>query len=397
MSLVSFCLKRYKIRCFIFIVLMITAVRVQISLPRPGFNEVLVSSPVFKTLARYDGSLFTNKTSFWGRLEKESFQERLFRVFPRSSAEKRFKRKTAVSRDLLVMNAGLILVKDDHYAFASPSLDAEGVSVLLVFRASLTEWGPSDLYFTLLDSHLVPRHEPRVLSQAHSFGGTWYGPPWREDPRLFVHGTSELGIAYTVTCAYERNSHGYQVWQRQAFALLSRVSLSLRISDIFLNYGNNSDFGSTIYPYFEKNWLYFSYMNELHVLYTVEPLIILRVEDFLFPKPFKHVVWQHTIPSKYGTLRGSAPPVFVDGSWWIFTHSASYAIFVLVLSNLLQPVAVTKSPIFFTEEQMFVCGAVFFSDRQEWVLSAGSDDTHVVLLSVPHRAVVGLLSSVYTT
>ena len=186
------------------------------------------------------------------RLERESAFELFRRLLPRSQAERHFKRKTIASRKAVAMNAGLIAF--DGLKFHNRVFDLSAVTILLVYRLSLTEWGPSDLHIVELgDNWNTIKFTP--LSLAHKLGGTWYGPPWREDARLFPL-KGQLGISYTVTAAYERNKHGYQVWQRQAFGQLHR-SLVFENIDLFLPLGNNSNFASTIYPFFEKNWLFF--------------------------------------------------------------------------------------------------------------------------------------------
>ena len=350
----------------------------------------------FRVLGLFDGhALLPNDSSLLARLEYETLIERLLRLLPRSAAERRFKRKTALGkRGTLVMNAALILrTSSGSYTTNVRKLSGD-VQLLLAFRASLTEQGPSDLYLIFLDASFVPLGNARQLSRARKVGGTWYGPPWREDPRFFVVGNTTLGVSYTVTSAYERNRHAYQVWQRQAYALLD-TDLNRKVSDVFLSYGNNAEFVTTAFPTFEKNWLFFSMGDVLHAVYSVQPFVLLRVPDLLQAHPIAHLNWQHNFTRHHGQLRGSAPPVKVGEFWFIFAHSAAYAVFVMVLSaDARTPMFVTKVPIISASEQLFVCGAVFLQDTQEWLLSAGVKDRQVILVAIPHAHVVSKLSPV---
>jgi hypothetical protein len=249
------------------------------------------------------------------------------------------------------------------------------------------------LFIAHLDHQRRLSSPSRPLFKTRRFGGTWYGPPWREDPRLFSF-KSQLAISYTVTCAYERNKHGYHVWQRQAYALLNS-DFTPRVSDIFINYGNNSDFVTTMYPFFEKNWLFFEQNSILQVLYTVQPFVILNIGELMNVEAVTTTAWHHALNMEYGTLRGSTPPVRVDDMWWVFTHSSLYAVFVVSFSAAtLLPISVTTTPMIAAQEGAFVCGAIFEVDTQSWFLSVGVNDRAAQIILLPHARILEVLSPV---
>ena len=348
---------------------------------------------LFRVVGLFDNrALLLNGTSMWARAERETFAERLHRQFPRSEAEKRFKRKTAVSGQVLVMNAALIFRTGSSYTTTIETF-SHGIQLLMVFRASLTEQGPSDLYFVHLDSQYIPFGEVKQLSRARTLGGAWYGPPWREDARFFVW-RETLCVSYTVTSAYERNKHAYQVWQRQAYALLD-ADLNRKVSDVFLGFGNNAEFVSTVFPTFEKNWLFFAIEDALHAIVSITPFVLLRVTELVNVESFVQCDWSHAISQEHGTLRGSAPPVKAGEFWFVFTHSVEYAVYVLALSaDASTPMYITSHPVISASEQMFVCGAVFIERTKHWLVSAGLRDRQVVLLTLPHATIMNSLSPV---
>ena len=331
----------------------------------------------------------------WSFVQPEPLLERFHAWFPRSDAERRFKKKTAIATEALITNAALMFeLSPGNYSNAVSDFRSP-VNVLIAFKASFTEQGPCELYITRLDSKLNPTRFLKKLSKTHKFGNAWFGPPWREDPRLFVLGT-QLGVAYTVTSAYERNRHAYQVWQRQSYMLLDN-KFDKNFSDIFISIGNNSEFVDTIYPRFEKNWLFFEANRCLYIIYKIQPFILFQIFDNVHAELITHSVWQPDFTWIHSELRGSAPPVRVGGLWYVFAHTASYAVFVAVLSETFRPIALTREPVLNASSNLFVCGAGFVQSSEQWLLSAGKNDRKVVMLLIPHSAIVSKLSPVSTT
>ena len=342
--------------------------------------------------ATLDGSRFPEEEfTLRARVKRETLYEQLLRLLPRSSAERTFKRKTRLSSQLLVMNGGFVFKVGEMYTTTVEAL-TDSTSFVLVYRASLTELGPSDLNMAVLNrSWNLKVGFGRRLSSARTIGGPWFGPPWREDPRISVVG-GKLLLSYTVTSAYERNRHAYQVWQRQAFAWLSS-DFCLQVGDIFLPLGNNSDFLSTVYPHFEKNWLFFEQQRTLHVLYSVQPFLLYKISDLLDIQLATNTTWSLPFDLEiHGQLRGGAPPVLLDGTWFAFVHSKSYHTFVVGFSDAtLQLTHVPTMPVLDVDADLFVCGAVFVRSEQIWYLSLGVADRFIAVVRVAHDHVLRCL------
>ena len=348
----------------------------------------------------FDGAkLLPDADGLFSRIEFETAYERFRRVFPRSAAEARFKHKTRRSSVQLAMNAGFVFqdIISGRFSHTTPALTT-ATRILLCFRAALSEWGPGDLYAATLTSSWQTTGVVKQLSASRRVGGRWYGPPWREDPRLFPF-RGGLGMSYTVTSAYERNRHGFNVWQRQSFALLDQ-SFEFEAIDIFLSIGNNSNFATTTYPSFEKNWGFFEDTNgSLLVLYSVQPFVLHRVEQLVFHSLVQSTAWHSSEAHIYGTLRGGAPPVLVNDTWFTFVHSSSYDLFVITFANTpaYDLVACSRAPVVDFGGDAFVTGALFVADMRTWFLSltAPNEETQVAVISLLHDTVLASLTPVH--
>jgi len=333
------------------------------------------------------------------RLKRWHTAWRLLPLFSRSYPFKRFVRKTRILDESLVMNAGLVFFDPNSSRFTHTVASLTPTTqIVMAFRASLTEWGPSDVALARLDAHWqLVLGAGTILARAHRIGNGWYGPPWREDPRLIP---TELGLAvgYTLSCAFERNRHGFQVWQRQGFALIDPRSGALS-DDVFFPIGNNHDFKSTIYPSLEKNWQFFEHGGVLHVVYSTLPFCVYRILDLSQRNAEKVacIRWHHN--TGIIDLRGSTPPVRVGGSYFMFAHSPTYYLHAVAFSaESLEITAVSKVPLLQLQPQRpFVCGAVYVADSSAWFLSMGVDDVSIAVYSLEHDAVLQTLVPVQPT
>jgi hypothetical protein len=317
--------------------------------------------------------------------------------FSRSRSFKLFVRKTRVRDAALVMNAGLAFFDPESKRFTHVVATlTEQTQIILAFRASLTEWGPSDLALTRLDAHWRPLPGAGVvLARAHRIGNGWYGPPWREDPRL-VPTRQGLAVAYTVSCAYERNRHGFQVWQRQGFSLLDDRNGTLLSGDIFFSIGNNSDFKSTIFPTFEKNWLFFEHAGSLHVIYSTQPFCVYRIADWAQRTSEQVLCTPWRLAAGVVELRGSTPPVRVGDSLFMFAHSWTYDVYAIAFSaTTLAIEAVSATPLLHMHARRpFVCGALYVSGDRTWFLSVGINDVSIAIFKLHHSALLTKLKPV---
>jgi predicted GH43/DUF377 family glycosyl hydrolase len=281
------------------------------------------------------------------------------------------------------MNAGLVAFDFVNQRFTHNVVSLSTPTQLwLVFRASVTEWGPSDLAILRLSTNFSPvKGTLRVISKARRVGNAWFGPPWREDPR-FIPFQNGLAIAYTVTSAYEQNRHGYQVWQRQGLALVNTTSMKLG-TEIFPGIGNN-EFSTSTYPMFEKNWQFFEHNDILHVVYSIVPLRIFKFDDFMRPVEVVNIGWKY-----HSVLRGSAPPVRVEDKYYIFVHTLDYTLHALTISaKTLDVDSFSRSVILNVAGNAFVCGAIFVQDESSWYLSMGVNDRVVSVNKIHHQTIL---------
>ena len=330
------------------------------------------------------------------RLKRWGITRRLLPSSSRSHACNRFVRKTRILDEPLVMNAGLVFFDPNSSRFTLTVASLTPTTqIVMAFRVSLTEWGPSDIALARLDAHWqLVLGAGTILARAHRIGNGWYGPPWREDPRLIPTKVG-LAVGYTLSCAFERNRHGFQVWQRQGFALIDprRGALS---DDVFFPIGNNRDFKSTIYPSLEKNWQFFEHSGVLHVVYSTQPFCVYRITDLSQRNAEKVACtrWHHN--AGITDLRGSTPPVRVGASCFMFAHSPTYDLHAIAFSaESLEITAVSKVPLLQLQPQRpFVCGAVYVADSRAWFLSMGVDDVSIAVYRLEHDAVLQTLAPV---
>ena len=341
-------------------------------------------------VALFNGADLFTASRLQSRVKRWDAAWRLRPFFSRSHAFKRFVRKTQVQGEPLVMNAGLVFFDPNSSRFThSVASLTPRTQIVVAFRASLTEWGPSDLALTRLDAHWQPVSGAGiVLSRAHRIGNGWYGPPWREDPRL-VPTEQGLAVAYTLSCAFERNRHGFQVWQRQGFALIDHKTGALS-DDIFFSIGNNHDFKSTIYPSLEKNWQFFEHGGVLHVVYSTQPFCVYRATDWM-QRSIEKVScsqWHHN--ADLVDLRGSTPPVRVGDIFFMFAHSPTYEVYAISFyAERLEISAVSKVQLLkLKPKRPFVCGALYVAEDRAWFLSMGVDDSSIAVYRLEHSTVV---------
>lgn len=71
----------------------------------------------------------------------------------------------------------------------------------------------------------------------------------------------------------------------------------------------------------EKNWVPFNYCNQLHLLYTINPPLILIPS--LIDGQCRHLSGsQHAVNWHWGIIRGGTPALLIDGEYLAFFHSS---------------------------------------------------------------------------
>ncbi len=155
----------------------------------------------------------------------------------------------------------------------------------------------------------------------------------------------------------------------------------------------------------EKNWLPFVHKGQLHCIYWHDPLTILRFEGGAWRLVY---VREEEIRWQYGTIFGGAPPVWRNGLWYVFFHSARheankvkvYYAGCYALDASWNLVGITEEPILagsarsYTKpwsandpgvSAVFPCGAV--ARGGDWLISYGYLDSELRIAAVPQAAV----------
>ena len=235
---------------------------------------------------------------------------------------------------------------------------------LIAFR---TGWCGSEIYLARLDSSFraLACHK---LELFHSHAAN-YG---REDPRLFWF-RGRLHVAFIGVVGPKEILYTNQLY--------ARLNEDLQVEAIFVPQ----------YParnYWEKNWQFFEYQDELYASYSIAPHRVLRVRDnnaeLVYSSPTRGE-WSG------GELRGGSAPVLVDDEWWCFFHSRVevhghriYNTGVLTFENRppFQILRLTPHPILAADPAtkppdqyasvVFAGGAALVGDT--WIVSHGIHD-----------------------
>ena len=309
-----------------------------------------------------------------------------------------FASKAARSPRALYFNPGIIM---QHRGVWTHVVDAltNDTRVLLMFRRTWSKWGPCDVVAQYLDGGMAPASDVLTyisISDAGQTPGNWLGVPWREDPRLFPTPDGQLGASYSVVCAFDRDSVGYKVWQRQGYMVLDDA-LVPRVTDVFLPINRN--LGFPVAPHYEKNWGFFTAGPHMFVLYSIQPFVVYNVTGGV-PVRVANIPWTLDADGdgaalRDGDLRGGAPPVFVDGHWYAFvhTHRQGYTTQVVQFSgDSFTPTAASHVPVVLTRSALtFPCGALHVRQEQAWYISMGEDDERMRIVKVAHPTLLQLL------
>ena len=314
--------------------------------------------------------------------------------------EEVFASKAARSPRALYFNPGIIMQHRGVWTHVVESLTND-TRVLLMFRRTWSKWGPCDVVAQYLDGRMAPASDVLTYISTSDAGQTpanWLGVPWREDPRLFPTPDGRLGASYSVVCAFDRDSVGYKVWQRQGYMVLDDA-LVPTVTDVFLPISRN--LGFPVAPHYEKNWGFFTAGPHMFVLYSIQPFVVYNVTGGA-PVVVANIPWRlatsagdSSAARREGDLRGGAPPVFVDGHWYAFvhTHRVGYTTHVVQFSaDTFTPTAASHVPVVLTRSALvFPCGALHVRDEQAWYVSMGEDDERMRIVKVAHTTLLQLL------
>lgn len=146
-----------------------------------------------------------------------------------------------------------------------------------------------------------------------------------EDPRFFIH----KGQPYLSACTFEWFSHmvppaftgshqaSWLMEERQQgdVKLDNRFYSKKRFDPVYRNnrHTNDGRLGA------EKNWLFYSYKDKLHLLYESSPFTVATLDDNFIvtgETVTEYVEWE------YGHIRGGSNPILHEGLMWTFFHSS---------------------------------------------------------------------------
>lgn len=186
----------------------------------------------------------------------------------------------------------------------------------------------------------------------------------------------------------------------------------------------------------EKNWMFFEHAGELWAIYTIAPHVVLKVawteHGPLVCQPVYQQAWTPAAyTTRYGELRGGAPPVRVGDHYVAFCHSTfPVRPFRRLLWRLLRkgpdkcqryvggvytfaaappfaPLALQPTPILWPpplprrhqpqldrriERSAYPCGTIF--QQGQWVVSFGAQEEYCCLATLDNP-LSGLPSAVY--
>lgn len=167
----------------------------------------------------------------------------------------------------------------------------------------------------------------------------------------------------------------------------------------------------------EKNWTFFEARpGSLRAVYSIAPHRVLSFSvagqgDIVFDEVENHDWTPAAYPSSHGGLRGGAPPVWHDGSFWSFCHSlhdgpqgycyragvygfsgepsfvpTTEPVRPLDLGGLFKSVRSHPRLNPAVDEVIYPCGAAF--DGTRWLISHGINDEHCAISCLSHAQVL---------
>jgi hypothetical protein len=129
----------------------------------------------------------------------------------------------------------------------------------------------------------------------------------------------------------------------------------------------------------EKNWTFFENNGVLYGIRYYSPLQIYIIDlEQNSIRLYSTYEWKFNHPCSLIQLRGGAPPILLNGKYYVFLHSSvTYYIYAMTFDAVtFQPLSYTPEPLFNEIESYvkFTCGALFDERNQEWNVCFGVDD-----------------------
>lgn len=148
----------------------------------------------------------------------------------------------------------------------------------------------------------------------------------------------------------------------------------------------------------EKNWQFFEQDNEVYMIYYINPFQVYKMDktNFEVIEQVKHISWQF-----HSGLRCSAPPVFVDGMYYMPIHSKDYRMYIMTFDKSFNVHQITIDPLCDTKEGKcnyniyFPCGIIYDKLNKSFLISMGIDDKVIGFMKISKNRVDSLLTPIH--
>lgn len=208
-----------------------------------------------------------------------------------------------------------IELKDYPDAF-NPSIINFNDGFLLSFRHCPDRDNYSQISYigvVLLDENLKPISEPQLLNTR---GINDHRLSQSEDARIFAY-RDRLFLIFNdnVEIGYNPSAPGRRdMYIAELFCSDNKFSVSSSLKLV-----HEEKYDTQLW---QKNWVPFEYNNRLFLTYTISPHEVLT-PNFLNGSCYTVHMTNPHISWDWGLLRGSTPPVLVDGEYLAFLHSVT--------------------------------------------------------------------------
>lgn len=259
-------------------------------------------------------------------------------------------------------------------------------------------WESSQIAVCEVDADYQPVTTPKVLE----LGQLDFDADSQEDPRLWWQ-DSELWVTYT----------GTRWVDKAAKALLVSVCIAK------LN-PQTLEAVEAVYPHLdgrnpsEKNWGAFFHAGQMHVVYSICPHVVLRIDEAVATE----VAREPWTPRWHVTMRGGASPVKVGDEWWSWFHGCydaethrryvgglyTFDAFppfrprrmvpqvILSAHDDTRPLESGRKDMYDHPNVIYTSGA-FLKDGK-WIISYGTHDQWCDVIELDHAAIEGMMVSV---
>lgn len=286
--------------------------------------------------------------------------------------------------------------KEERYRPMNPSIaqTEEGYAVILrsvnytqVGAKMFTTNDPDGIFRTRnflvsMDRNFTPLSQVEILDDPYRFRYGSCGVEGLEDCRVFPY---QQGWWFTCTTADTSEYGSRQI----SLCLLGEGEGAVEVAHLTPLLGPDP-------VRCEKNWLPFVAGGELYVLYSCDPLLILKPD--LVTGECEEAI-SHTATADFTHFRGSAAPIPFDGGYLMLVHETvinpDYHRFYLhrfvKLDAHFHIVALSLPFIFRHVGIEFCCGMTWDHAEREIVLGVGVEDREAYLCRVPASAIRSML------